>query len=377
MLIAHIIYRLDYGGLENGLVNLVNSLQEDKFQHVIICLTEFSEFSKRIKNPDVKIFSLHKKAGKDIKFYFRLWSLLKKLDPKIVHTRNLPTIECTILAKIATSSVTIHSEHGWVIENVYGERKKYIFLRKICDHFIDRYIALSKDINRWLVTTVGIRNTKVIQIYNGVDSELFSPFKKNEDGIDYKGRAYSLISVGRLDPIKNQAELIAALSLIKKYEPNIYTNLELVIIGDGPEKENLINLVKNLQVESSVKILGSKDNISTFLNKADLFILPSINEGVSNTLLEAMSSGLPVLAADVGGNSEIVVQGKTGFLVKKSDASLFAERIIFYYKNRKLSLRHGKEARKHIEENFSLIKMVNSYAKTYNKELLNKNQMSI
>ena len=100
-LIVHIIHRFGIGGLENGLVNLINYLPVDKYQHAIICLTASSSFSKRIQRPDVDIFELHKKDGKDLSVYWKLWKLLRKLKPAIVHTRNLSALEAAVVAAFA------------------------------------------------------------------------------------------------------------------------------------------------------------------------------------------------------------------------------------------------------------------------------------
>ena len=367
MLVAHIIYRLDYGGLENGLVNLINSTREMEIQHIVICITEFTDFRERILDDSVEIYSLNKQVGKDLKFYLRLWKLLRKLRPDVVHTRNLAALECSVFAKLCKVPATIHSEHGWVMDDVYGKNYKYKSLRKICDCFINHYIALSKDIEKWLINYIGISANKVNQIYNGVNTDQFKPYSSSEARAE-NTEHYRLVTVGRLDPIKNQEVLIEALSLIKNNNFDLFKKLELKIIGDGPDKKKLIEQIKQHKLENTVQLLGSKNNVNEYLQRADIFILPSINEGISNTLLEAMACELPVIAAHVGGNPEIVIDGKTGLLVEQSDAQLFAEKILFLCNNPEHINSYGLAARNHVVKNYSLKKMSRDYIETYKAE---------
>ena len=115
-LVAHAIYRLDVGGLENGLVNLINRIPAQRFRHAIICLTEYSEFRQRLTRDDVAVYALHKPPGNSPMTQFRLWRLLNQLRPDIVHTRNMGALEATLPAALAGVPVRIHGEHGRDVE---------------------------------------------------------------------------------------------------------------------------------------------------------------------------------------------------------------------------------------------------------------------
>jgi hypothetical protein len=145
-LIAHIVYRLDYGGLENGLVNLINGLPVDRFRHVVICLTGYTGFRERIHRPDVEIYTLDKKPGKDFTAYVRLWWLLLRLRPDAVHTRNTGTIDCAIVAFFATVRVRLHGCHGWDADDLRGDNAKGRRLRNLCHPFLSGYMAVSRDL---------------------------------------------------------------------------------------------------------------------------------------------------------------------------------------------------------------------------------------
>src|SRR5262245_26906963 len=111
-LVAHVIYRLDVGGLENGVVNLINSMPTDQFRHAIVCLAGYSEFYRRIERRDVPVFNLDKSPGNSPRMHWDLWRLFRRLRPRIVHTRNLAALEAQLPAALAGVPVRIHGEHG-------------------------------------------------------------------------------------------------------------------------------------------------------------------------------------------------------------------------------------------------------------------------
>lgn len=155
-LIVHVIYRLDYGGLENGLVNLLNRMPAAQFRHAVICLAGFSEFRQRIVRQDVEVYSLDKRPGKDLGAYVRLWRLLRRLRPDIVHTRNLGTIDMQWVALLAGARRRVHGEHGWEVSDLTGRNAKSLRIRRACRYAIHRYVALSQDIAQWLRTSVHV-----------------------------------------------------------------------------------------------------------------------------------------------------------------------------------------------------------------------------
>ena len=145
-LVLHVIYRLDHGGLENGLVNLVNRMPTDRFRHGIVCLAGFTDFRHRIQRDDVHVYSLDKRPGTDLGAYWRFWRLLRRLRPDIVHTRNLGTIDLQWLAWLAGIKGRVHGEHGWGIADTHGLGRRGLIIRRACRRVIQRYVAVSRDI---------------------------------------------------------------------------------------------------------------------------------------------------------------------------------------------------------------------------------------
>ena len=175
-LIVHVVFRFGIGGLENGIVNLINRMPPRRWRHAIVALTETSaEYAQRIDRPDVRCIALGKKDGHLVRDYPRLYRLFKELAPAIVHTRNLAALEATVPAWAAGVPVRIHGEHGWDMQDPAGKRHRYRHVRRLYRPFVSRYVALSQHLEDYLEQRVGIAPDRISQIYNGVETERFRP----------------------------------------------------------------------------------------------------------------------------------------------------------------------------------------------------------
>jgi glycosyltransferase involved in cell wall biosynthesis len=166
--------------------------------------------------------------------------------------------------------------------------------------------------------------------------------------------------VGRLDPIKNYDLLLKAFDKI-----NSKNKIRLIIVGDGPERKHLENLKNKLSCRDRIVFMGERKNLNEILRWLDIFVLPSKNEGMSNTILEAMATGLPVIATKVGGNPELVSNNITGLLISNGDVEELRQAITYYLENPKAIKIHGKRARIETECRFSLEKMIKKYEELY------------
>ncbi|KFI22381.1 TIGR03088 family PEP-CTERM/XrtA system glycosyltransferase [Nitrosococcus oceani] len=365
--IVHVIFRLQTGGLENGLVNLINHTA-DRYRHVIICLRDSTEFARRIRQPGLAIYALHKREGKDVALYFRLWRLLRSLKPHIVHTRNLAALEMQGPAALAGVPIRIHGEHGWDIHDPEGKNWRYRWLRRLYQPLIHQYIALSQPIVSYLREKVGISPARIKHIYNGVDTRRFHPQRDRSSILpaDFTGESSLIIgTVGRLEMIKDQLTLVQAFINLVRRLPKDKNNLRLVIVGEGSLRPRLEALVAEADMAHLVWFAGERADVPALLQAMNLFVLPSLAEGISNTILEAMATGLPVVATRVGGNPELVIDTVTGYLVPSSDSEAMAKALERYAKNRKLAVEQGCEARRCIEERFGINAMVEQYAVLY------------
>ena len=368
-LIAHVVHSLKVGGLENGLVNLINRIPVERFHHAVVCITDYSDFSKRIDQPHIEIFALHKPPGNDLGTHLKLWRLFRRIKPDIVHTRNLSGLEAQLPALLAGVPVRIHSEHGRDIDDLAGDNLKHLLLRRAMRPFADRFVGLSHELERYLREKVRVPSQKIVQIYNGVDTEKFFPRRVTRPNVLPDGFAadgsFVIGTVGRMQPVKNQLALCRAfVELIQTY-PDAARACRLVIIGEGPLREPATEILRSGGCLELAWLAGERSSVPEIMRSFDLFVLPSLNEGISNTILEAMASGLPVVATRVGGNPELVQDGLTGTLVTSGDRAGMVQAMHTYYSDRDLARRHGLEARRVAEQRFRIDVMVAQYLQLY------------
>jgi sugar transferase (PEP-CTERM/EpsH1 system associated) len=364
LLVVHVIYRLDYGGLENGVVNLVNRIPAGRYRQAIVCLAGVGqEFRRRIRRDDVEVVSLGKRPGKDPAAYGRMWRVLRRLRPTIVHTRNLGTVDMQWVAVAAGVPRRVHGEHGWEASDPRGLGPRSLRIRRACRPAVHRYVPMSRDLARWLEAAVHVRPERIRQAYNGVDTERFRPATPVESA----GRMVRIGTVGRLDPVKNQAAILRAVRTILDQRPELDAALRLIVVGDGPERGALESLAGELGLLRHVEFTGTRDDTASILRTFDVFVLPSVNEGISNTILEAMASGLPVLAARVGGNPELVVHGETGLLYEPDATDGLEAGLQRYLDEPGLRRAHGTAGRRRVQDNFSLDAMVQRYLDIYDE----------
>ena len=372
----HIIHRLAVGGLENGLVNLINHMPPERYGHAIVCQTESTDFCNRIQRKDVPIIALHKRKGQDFRVYMRLWGVLRSLRPSIVHTRNLSALEYLMPAVLAGVPYRVHGEHGRDVYDMDGSSFKYNQLRRAMKPLVHHYITVSTDLADWLVHTVGACAERVTQICNGVDIQRFHPRIGTRSSLVPEGFAPegTLVvgTIGRMEVVKDQLTLVRAFLHLLSSAPDACERLRLVMIGDGPLREESRKLLCAANAEHLAWLPGERADIPELMGGLDLFVLPSLAEGISNTILEAMASGLPVIATRVGGNPELVEEGETGLLVPPADPVKLAEAIRTYLVDNGKIARHGRAGRKRAEAKFSMGAMVDGYLAVYDTVLNGK-----
>jgi len=367
-LIAHVVYHFGTGGMENGMVMLFNNLPEDKYRHVVISLTGHGGFRDRIRRQDIAFFDVAKKPGNDISWYPRLARLLRELKPSILHTRNLNAMEAQFVGAWVGVSGRVHGEHGRDMYDLDGSNWKYNLLRKAVRRVTHRYIAVSQDLADWLIRTVGVSPEQLDQIYNGVDGNRFHPRGNERPAMerpDFFFGAHCVIgSVGRLVAVKDYPTLLSAFARLKSIHRNP-AGLRLILVGDGPERDACLRQAAELGICDQLWLPGDRKDIAEWLRAFDVFVLPSLGEGISNTILEAMASGLPVITTRVGGNPELVREGENGMLFSPRDTEQLAQLLLAYSQDDAARIHAGKLARDRIEHDFVIERMTANYSRVY------------
>jgi len=370
-LVLHVFYRFDVGGLENGIVNLINHMPADAYRHAILALTEVTDYRRRIRRDDVQFISLRKPPGHLFRLFPRLVRIFRELKPAIVHSRNLAALEVTVPAWLARVPVRIHGEHGRDVGDFDGSNKTYQWVRRAYNPFVNHWIALSRDLATYLTGRVGIPVRKVTQIYNGVDAGRFRPAVSPEptftDCPFPRPEHWRVGTVGRMQTVKNQTLLARAFIRALELAPELRPRLRLVMVGDGPLRAEAQALLAAAGIAELAWLPGERHDVPEVLRGFDCFVLPSLAEGISNTILEAMSSGLPVIATNVGGNPELVDEGRTGKLVPAGDFEAMAQAIIAYAQDPEQARAAGRAGRAEVERRFSLDAMVGGYRRLYDR----------
>jgi sugar transferase (PEP-CTERM/EpsH1 system associated) len=372
-LIVHVLYRLDIGGMERIIVSIINATQ-DRYQHAVVCLAGFGGMRDEIHDHAIPCVSLGKHQGKDWPLYARFWHALRTLKPDLVQTYNIGTLDLVPIAKLAGVRRLIHTEHGRDAGDPRGEQRKYQRLRRWIAPCIARYVTVSPELAGWLIERVGIAARKVIYIPNGIDTAAFRATRGNA-GTRSTLREFAppntflVCNVARLDKVKDQAGLLHAFALLRERLRGSDFDCRLVIAGDGPERAPLQRLLGQLGLADCVCLLGNRTDIAELLRECNVFVLSSIAEGIPLTVLEAMASGLPVVATAVGGVADVVRDGETGTLVAASDPAALAAAIEHYARDADLRRRHGEAGRLRVAAHFSLSAMVSAYSALYDQLL--------
>ncbi len=379
-LVLHVVTRFDTGGLENGVVNLINHMPVQAYRHAVLALTQVTDFSRRVCVPDVQFMALNKAPGPGFKLFPRVWRLVRQLRPAVVHTRNLGPLEMQVAVAAAGSAVRVHGEHGRELNDLDGNNRQLQRVRRLYAPFVHRYVALSRDLQNYLVHKVGIRADRIDQIYNGVDAQRFSPLVGQPGPIDgwnsNTPQPWIVGTVGRMQGVKDQTLLAHAFARALALRPELKDCWRLVMVGDGPLRAVVQDVLAQAGLQALAWLPGGRNDVPQIMQRMHCFVLPSLAEGISNTILEAMACGLPVVATDVGGNAELVRAGQTGLLVAAGDVDGMARALLQMHDAPQRQRAMGAEGRRDVERRFSMPAMVGAYQALYDREL-DKNQARV
>lgn len=332
--VLHVVYRFAAGGLENVIVQLINELPVGDFRHTVLALTTIDEvFAKRIKRPDVQLISLSKGPGQPFKLYPRVYRILCQLKPDVFHTCNLAALEFAPVAFAARVPLRVHAEHGWDISDPDGSNRSYQILRRLYQPFVHRFAVVSNQLRDYLLQQVRVPTSKVSLIPNGVDLRTFRPMEPGAeapapDGWPFDRAQHWVVgTVGRQEPIKNQTLLARAVVRLLQDRPDAFPRLRVVMVGAGPLHTDIQRVFDDAGEGGRLWMPGVRSDIAEILRQLDCFVLPSLAEGTSCTLQEAMATALPIIATRVGGNPSLLQEGQFGTLVPTDDVSAMAEAI--------------------------------------------------
>lgn len=368
-MIVHILDQLKTGGMETVALNVIER-SRDRFCHRVICLRGPGRLADRLEVLGVTVQTLDKQPGKDFMAYVRLRRMLRDLRPDIVHTYNIGAIDTALCARLAGVRRVIHAEHGRDASDPHGRSVKYRWMRRALSPAINVFVAVSEDLSTWLAKDVGIPQKKIRVIYNGIDTEQYHPegHEASSGAESFAPRGSMVIgSVGRLDSVKAYDVLLQAFAQVSQSDVTI--DPRLVLVGDGPERAALEYRIHKLGLASRVWMAGERDDVPRLLQVLDVYVCSSIAEGMALTIIEAMASGLPVIATQVGGNPELVVSQETGTLVPPGDPDALAQALASGLGQPDMLHKQGRAGRKRAQAHFSVDAMTAGYCALYDRLL--------
>ena len=364
--VLHVISRLGMGGTEHGVLKVMRGLGEQEFEHRICAVRGIDQdFASRM-HVDAQAYAAgNSRPGFQFPL-FRLARIMREYRPHIVHTRNFGALEAIPAARIVGVPVAIHSEHGYELEVLGGLPLRRRVLCRAFYAMADAVFAVTKDLRKYHSKQSWLPEQKFRVIYNGVDTDRFSPRPelagaiRSELGIP-AGRLV-IGTVGRLVPIKDHGTLLQAAELLVHQGKDVH----VIIVGSGPELPKMqARVAASPQLGGRVTFPGASDRVPEMLNAMDLFVLTSICEGMSNTILEAMASGLPTVVTHSGGNPELVEDGRDGWLFHTRDFQALAQCLLRCADDTRLRLKLSEAARRRALDHFSLTAMMGAYRHLY------------
>jgi sugar transferase (PEP-CTERM/EpsH1 system associated) len=364
IVIGHTIYAFKDGGMERGLLNIINYGDWDRFHHVIMCLTEAGAFAKRLSSPTHRVVQFNKQKGNDLKLSWRIAEKARQFQVSILHARGWPTLlETAVAARLAGVRQTIYGFHGKTLQELKGTGMKRQIAERLVVRSYDRVVTLNARMRADFAKNCGLPEDRIDLIANGVDVTTFAP-RGDRHALRVKfgipTDRFVVGNVARLDAVKNHEVILRAIARSPSQQLRPY----FILVGEGPHRVGLESEIGRLGLYKDVRLFGYSDYIRELLNCMDLYIQSSFYEGFSNTVLEAMACGLPVLATDVGGTADLFSQGVEGWLFSPNDDETLASLIVQL--ERDPSLRNaGLRGRQRVVQNFSVQTMVRQYESLY------------
>lgn len=363
--VMQITHDLAIGGLQQVVVSICRNIDRDRFSVSVLCLRAKGDLAPELERMGVPVLMLpQKRYGTDYFSFLKVASILRREKTEVIHTHNKqPFIDGTLGGMIARSRTVVHTDHG----RTFPDKRRYLFTEWVLSHFVYKIAAVSDKTGEDLIRYEKIRREKIITVPNGIDGRLLETHidpqvKKKELGIS--GR-YPILGIGaRLVRVKGIEYLLGAVSTLRKHYPRIL----LVIAGTGPWEETLRRTAGELGVEDHVAFVGARMDMPELLNMFDLYVLPSLSEGMPLALLEAMAAGCPIVATNVGGIPDIITDGYNGTLVEPHDRDALAKAILDVVESGEKRSRFRERGRLLYEERYSAAAMTRSYERLYLRE---------
>lgn len=359
--ILYFLNSLIRAGVEEHVLGLLKNIDKNKFEPILVCPHPLLDLLKEdLEKLGIKTYAVCIRRWRNIGQIIKFIKILKNEKPDIVHSHLFfATMFAAPLAKLAGVPKTIDTAH--LREAWRKGIKKLFFIDRLFYHFVNEIIAVSNAVKNYLVNEKKLPDKKIKVIYNGVDIEKFAKLNQEQP----QRTKFTVGVIGRLELQKGHRYFLEALNLLD----GNYRDVRFIIVGEGSLRDTLEEQAKRLPISNQIEFLGYRKDIVNILREIDLLVLPSLYEGLPLVTLEAGAMGKPVIATNVDGSPEVIINQETGLIIPAKDSPALKDALELFLKNRGLSQELGENAIMHIAENFSHKKQVDKTEGLYLESL--------
>ncbi|WP_119071447.1 glycosyltransferase [Aggregatilinea lenta] len=377
--VLHVLPRVARGGPAFGVLWLLKYLDHEHYELAICSISPpEAEMARLFEEQGVACISLNSHRFLDLSVIIKLTRLMRSRNATIVHTHLLrPDWYGRLAARIARVPIvftTVRNEDDKCYQRDYGPHAANLIdlINRMTAHYADCVVAVSDEVERYLAERQRVPERKIIMIPNGVDLSGFT----YQAGVSARikqsmGFARDQLVIGtvcQLRKAKGLQYLIQAAKVVTRLRPDAV----FVLVGSGPQEQNLKQTVKDEELGDKIIFLGQRRDVGDLLKGMDLFVLPSLWEGMPRALLEAMATGRPCVVTDIGGSRELVVHEKCGLVVPAADKDSLANAILLLLNSPDLREQYGIEARQRVANTFSAQGVAHAYDHLYKRFLEKK-----
>lgn len=361
--ILYVVWSMGVGGAEKLAYDMVRSLPRHKFRAVVCSVEYGGVLGDRLRDEGYAVYHRKSVPGLDWGMISWLRNIIRTERVEVIHAHQYNPLFYSVFAAMGNPRLKlVYTEHG----RTYPDRTywKRFLVNPLLTYWIDHLVSISESTKNAMVTYDNFPARRIKVIHNGVDignipEGVEIGAKRRELGIPEGWRVVG--TAARLEEVKNLPMMLRAFRLILDRQPETC----LVIAGIGSTEEQLRSLAVQLGVSEQVRFLGLRSDLNEIFPLLNVFLLTSFTEGVSITLLESMTHGIPAVVTNVGGNPEVVVDKVTGFLVPSGHHESMADKALFLMENPEMSLAMGNKAKERVTTCFSFDRMMAGYLALY------------
>ncbi|TWU47555.1 Alpha-D-kanosaminyltransferase [Rubripirellula tenax] len=355
--VAHVTFGLDVGGLEKQIVQFAKHADPSRYHLTVASLGHIGSVGEQLRSMNVPVVCMHRDDGFHPGLMIELYRFFRKIRADVVHSHDsLPLIYAAPAARLAGVRSIIHTQHG----RGFGLSSRQEWMARQASRLTHQFVAISQDI-RDRVIEMGVESKRVSVIRPGLGG---NDFERDRVASSHHDRPY-VVCLAKLCPEKGVSTLIDAASQMLKREPAI----EVLIAGDGVCRAELQGQIYAMGLEKRVRLIGETDRVAELLGRARVFVLPSKSDGGSFALLEAMFAGVPIVATDVGGTTDVIRDDINGRLVPPQDPTAMANAIVDLWNDANTGARLVAEGHRIATNDFDIQQVLCQYEAHYELSL--------